>query len=147
LDNAGQISNYLKQKQVQRARKLIEASYKTNLKLYYYYLGLSFCAEKDFNKAILYLILSKNHGLENHLVYYNLGVSYLGQGDMDTAEQYFSESLKLKSDFINSYINLAYISNKKGDSKKAYRIIKTALALSDDSELQNIEKKLLKCCL
>jgi tetratricopeptide (TPR) repeat protein len=147
LENTSVISSYLKQKKTQKARKLIEVSFKDNLKLYFYYLGLSYCAEKEYSKAIVYLNLSKDHGLRNHLLYYNLGVSFLGHGDLDMAEKHFSESLNLNRDFINSYINLAYISNKKGDNKKAYRIIKSALAVSDDSELQNIEKRLLKCCL
>jgi tetratricopeptide (TPR) repeat protein len=144
MEDYSLISEYLKQNKIEKARKIIEKYYGNNLKLYFYYLGLSYCAEKDFNKAILFLCASKNHGLNNYVLAYNLGVAYLGKKEYESAEKYFMESVTLNKNFSSNYINLAYINLKKGDAKGAYRIIKSALTFLDDIDLLNIEKKLLR---
>jgi uncharacterized protein HemY len=144
MKGANSISELLSKNRTAEARKVIEKYYKDNPKLYFYYLGISFLPEKDYNKVILFLGVSKNKGLNSYLLYYNLGLAYLNKEDYKNAEENFKESIDLNRNFLNSYINLAHIYVKRNDNKKAYRIIKTALVCSDDSRLYSIEKALLK---
>jgi uncharacterized protein HemY len=128
MNDVTSISKLIKRNRTEEARKAIAKYYRNDLKMYFYYLGISFLPEKDYNKVILFLNTSRLNGFRNYLLHYNLGIAYLGKEDYKSAEENFIESINLK----------------RNNSKKAYRVIKTALTLSDDSRLIAIEKKLLR---
>jgi tetratricopeptide (TPR) repeat protein len=147
MEDVALICDCLKNNKTDVARVLIEKTLKHDLKLYYYYLGLSCSTDKDYNKAILFFNASINNGLNNFLLSYNLGVAHLGKKDYDRAEKYFNYCIEQNNEYVNAYINLAYIYMKKGDLKRAYRVIKTAESVCNDDRILDIEKKLLNSLL
>lgn len=127
-----------------KTRIYIKRCYKSNTKLLFYYLALSYCREKNYDEAILYFKSALNAGLNNYLIYYNLGVLYLEKEDFLKSEINLKRSIDLNKKFDKSYINLAYSYYKTGDIKRAYRTIKMGTAYSQNQELLNIEKRLLE---
>jgi Flp pilus assembly protein TadD len=61
---------------------------------------------------------------------YNLGLAYLYSGDSEHALGAFSETLSLKPDSVDAWINLAAAQSKLGQSDDAIRSLKKALGLS-----------------
>lgn len=125
------------------ARIFIKSFYKNNPKLLFYYLALSYCKEKDYNRAMEYFNSAIKEGLNNYLIYYNLGVLYLERSEFIKSEIYLKKSIELNKQFDKSYINLAFIYYKTGDIKRAYRTIKMGTSYNQNHILAEIERKLL----
>jgi tetratricopeptide (TPR) repeat protein len=139
------ISSLLKENKLSCARNMIKENLSSDKKLFYYYMGLSYCCDRDYNKAVYYFKEARNKGLDNYLINYNLGTAYLEIHEYKAAEEYFLYSINKNRQYENSYINLSYIYCMNNDYKKAYRIIKYGISMNRTSEkLNHIETVLLK---
>ncbi|MDF2673291.1 MAG: tetratricopeptide repeat protein [Clostridiales bacterium] len=144
MDRIDISSDIFKNTNMNSTRLIIRRCYKNNSKLLFYYLALSYCKEKNYDKAIGYFKSSLNEGLSNYLIYYNLGVAYLESSDFAKAEIFLKKSIELNNEYEKSYINLAFVYYKTGDIKKAYRTVKLGTIYNKNPELRRIEKKLLE---
>ena len=139
------ISSLLKENKISYARNIIHENFNSNHKLFYYYMGLSYCCDKDYNKAIIFLKEAKEKGLDNYLINYNLGTAYLEIKNYRKAEECLLYSINKNKQYVNNYINLSYIYCMECNYKKAYRIIKYGISMNAANEkLSNIEPVLLK---
>lgn len=146
MDSIDISSDIFKNSNMNHTRLILNKCYKSNTKLLFYYLALSYCKEKNYDKAIGYFKSALNEGLRNYLIYYNLGVAYLESSDFVNSEIFLKKSLELNCEFEKSYINLAFVYYKTGDIKKAYRTVKLGTIYNMNPELGRIEKKLLERC-
>lgn len=138
------ISSLLKENRISYARNIINENFDSNHKLFYYYMGLSYCCDRNYNKAIIFFNKAKEKGLDNYLINYNLGTAYLETQKYKMAEECLLCSLNKNKQYVNNYINLSYIYCLEQNYKKAYRIIEYGVAVNDDNEkLDNIEKMLI----
>jgi Flp pilus assembly protein TadD len=138
------ILKLISDQQLNNARRFIYKIYFNNdKKLYYYYTGLSYCAEKDYSRALVLFEASANNGLDEYLLHYNIGVALLESNDLEAAEKAFHKAICLNNNLIAAYQNLAHIFMKRSDIHSAYRIIKTCNSLTSNDELINMEKHLL----
>ncbi len=81
-----------------------------------------FLFQQDRFKEALFQLekASKDPSYENRgLVFENMGRAYLGLQDVVKAETSFKEALRLDSELIRSYLELAQISFMRGDLKQA----------------------------
>ena len=139
------ISSLLKDNKISHARNIIHENFDSNHKLFYYYMGLSYCCDRDYNKAIVFFKKAKEKGLDNYLINYNLGTAYLETEKYKMAEECLLYSLNKNRQYVNNYINLSYIYCLECNYKKAYRIIKYGIAVNEANEkLNNVENILLK---
>ena len=125
------------------ARKMIEEGLQSNPEEYFYCLALCCCMEKSYSSSIYYFKCSISSGLKHYLVYYNMGIAYMELGDNIKAEECFKQSISLNKSFTKNYMSLSRIYLIAGNKQKAYRVIKTALSITDDPELSEVENKLL----
>ena len=81
------ISSLLKENRISYARNIINENFDSNHKLFYYYMGLSYCCDRNYNKAIIFFNKAKEKGLDNYLINYNLGTAYLETQKYKMAEE------------------------------------------------------------
>jgi Flp pilus assembly protein TadD len=136
------IIKYIGEMELNKARKIIRSCYKNNYKMQYYYLGLTFCSEKQYTRALCMFKASETNGLNNGLLYYNMGVAYLELKETCQAEMNFIKAISLDNYHVNSYMNLGYIYCKSGDFKSAYRILKSGAAKTENPSLIRISDKI-----
>lgn len=129
---------------VAEARKLIRDKLSSNPKLYNYYMGLCCFTDLDYKSAKSYFKSAEALGLKNSILYYNIGNTMLELGDLESAKSYYYKSIDRNAALHKSYINLAYVLEKEGLYKDAFRIIKTCQSYSATSEVAEYEKALFK---
>lgn len=143
MKNSNEIINFIKSNNIELARNRIQQYYKDSKGQYFYYMGLSFCAEGDFSKAVDCFKKAEKSGLIDYKLFYNIGTSSIEIEDYSMAEVYFKKSLKLNNGYEECYINLAYLYYRLGDVKRAYRTIKSGMTNCSGNKLKYIELRLI----
>lgn len=141
MEETQEIINLIKGNKIYKARKKIYELFKNNLKLFYYYIALTYCAEGQYEFAVECFKLSIRNGLNSYIAYYNLGVSYIEINENKKAVDCFVNSIKFKKDYLKSYLCLIDLLNNLGENKNAYRVLKTATIYCESQYVYIIEKK------
>jgi len=110
----------------------MEASYELNLLAYHF----------DLEEC-------KNTGeKQNYYIVNSLAVCFYAKGDLVEAYKYFSESIELKKDNYQSYLDRATVARKMGNRKQAFLDCETVLKKIDETDelyFHAIETKARAC--
>jgi tetratricopeptide (TPR) repeat protein len=70
---------------------------------------------------------------DDYASHYNLGNFHLQQGRQDEALVAFQTAIRLRSDFVPPYVNIAFVYNAKGENGKAEASFRKAIALDPNN--------------
>jgi tetratricopeptide (TPR) repeat protein len=73
-----------------------------------------------------------------------LGGFAVKSGQMDKAEARYQKVLKLKPDYLEAYLFLADVYEKKGDKQKTIETLEKYLSLTPDKEIREEIKKYIE---
>ena len=88
---------------------------------------------KGLEQATAELIKGMNTRGDHYTSHYNLGNFYLKRRDFDQALTSYQRSIKLRPDFVPSYVNVAFAHNAKGQNAKAEASFRKALQLDPNN--------------
>lgn len=130
LEKSG--GDYLENQDYESAKKIFTKEISLDPYSGYFYRGLTYLDEEDFNKAINDLKSALNYKKTSD-VYYYLGLSYLGNEEYDTAIDVLKKSCEIKKNFENvHYLGVAYIGAE--DYYNAIKLFDEALNIRESPE-------------
>jgi Tfp pilus assembly protein PilF len=80
---------------------------------------------------------------DDYINHYNLGNFYLARRDMDQAIRSFETAIKLRPDYLGSYVNAAFAYNAAGRNDQAEASFRKALELDPNSVVTHINLGML----
>lgn len=89
---------------------------------------------KDFPAALEMFGRIDLEDITDPVTLFNIGLIFFDNGDADKAVAYWSHSLKVKSDFLDSYYQLGLAHLRRNESAPALEAFKKYLELDPDSE-------------
>lgn len=89
---------------------------------------------KDFPKALEAFGRIDLEDIADPVTLYNIGLIFFDNGDADKAVAYWAHSVKVKSDFLDSYYQLGLAQLRRNESALALEAFKKYLELDSESE-------------
>lgn len=98
---------------------------------------------KDLERVTAELIQGLTARGDDYIAHYNLGNIHMKQRAYDQAHAAYQIAIKLRPDFVPSYVNLAFVFNAKGQNTQAERSFRKALELESDNLIAQINLAML----
>lgn len=122
-------------KEIKYYKNTAQAKANDYLEQAYYYSGLIFWKNKDYDQAIEDLKSALEIRKSSADTHSWLGKVYLDKGLIDDAIKSFNEALKYDPRFADAHLGLGQAYEKKNDKEKAIAAYKEALKISPDSSM------------
>lgn len=109
--------------------------------VFHYWRGASIASVGEYERAIPHLEEARRLNPDYPLIYWTLGLAYEMTGDSAAAERAYRESIRLRPDIIEPYIQLANMVTEMGEYERAAEILAEAVERADEAEMPELYRR------